>query len=83
MQEIIGALRTGAQSDYTDLTTVEALTANLKVNCIPANFAGMDCSDYDRFLEARRKLMAAKIHQWFDSIKYLISLMRSHQSHYQ
>ncbi len=68
MQEIIGALRTKAQSDYTDLTTVEALAANLKVNCIPENFAEMDCSDYDLFLEARRKLIAAKIHQWFDSI---------------
>ena len=68
MQEILGALRTGQTSAYTNLTTLDALQENFRINCIPDGFAEMDCSDYDHFLDCRRKLMAARIRSWFENL---------------
>ena len=68
MQEILGALRAGQTSAYTNLTSLDALQENLRINCIPDGFAEMDCSDYDRFLDCRRKLMAARIRSWFENL---------------
>ncbi len=68
MQEIIKALAEGAASPYTDLPDVGALRANLKTNCIPDGFAMMDSSGYEGFLDARRKLMAVKIRDWFTAL---------------
>lgn len=68
MQEILGTLRAGQASTYTNLTSIDALQANLKTNCIPDGFAEMDCSDYDRFLDGRRKLMSARIRSWFENL---------------
>jgi hypothetical protein len=42
--------------------------ANLAVNCIPANVTSMTVSDYEAFLLERRKLMAAKIKVYYQSI---------------
>ena len=37
-------------------------------NCIPLGFKNMTEPDYKDFLLARRKLMAKKIHTYFDSL---------------
>lgn len=44
------------------------LRKNLEQNCIPAGFENMEISDYDNFLESRRKLMAEKIHHYYFSL---------------
>ena len=41
------------------------LNENLKQNCIPEGFAHMDIKDYPAFLDARRKLMAQKIRDYY------------------
>jgi hypothetical protein len=46
----------------------EELHRNLMVNCIPSNVFSMEFDDYDRFLEERRKLMAAKIRRYYESL---------------
>lgn len=44
------------------------LHRNLSVNCIPADVFSMGIGDYDRFLEERRQLMAAKIHKYYEAL---------------
>ena len=44
------------------------LHRNLSVNCIPADVFNMGIGDYDRFLEERRQLMAAKIHKYYEAL---------------
>lgn len=44
------------------------LHRNLSVNCIPADVFNMGIGDYDRFLEERRQLMAAKIHRYYEAL---------------
>ncbi len=54
---------------YGDLENPEDLRTNLKDHCIP--FDGMDISifeDYNEFLRERRKLMAAKIRDYYQSL---------------
>lgn len=44
------------------------LHRNLSVNCIPEDVFSMGIGDYDRFLEERRQLMAAKIHKYYEAL---------------
>ena len=44
------------------------LHRNLEQNCIPAGFEEMEISDYNNFLEMRRKLMAEKIRNYYFSL---------------
>jgi len=44
------------------------LRENLKQNCIPEELFEMDVSQYEEFLEKRRKLMAQKIKQFYFSL---------------
>ncbi|MCD7804984.1 MAG: DUF262 domain-containing protein [Oscillospiraceae bacterium] len=53
---------------YGGIVDKEQLRTNLMQNCIPDGFEDMDISDYDAFLEARRKLMAEKIRQYYFSL---------------
>lgn len=46
----------------------EGLHRNLMINCIPSDVFSMEFDDYDRFLEERRKLMAAKIRRYYESL---------------
>ncbi len=57
------------EAKYGGIVDKEKLRQNLSDNCIPEEFIGMDVSDYTRFLEIRRKLMANKIHKFYDSLK--------------
>lgn len=54
---------------YGGITDIELLKQNLKENCIPDGFENMKFEDYDRFLQERRKLMAQKIRQYYQSLK--------------
>ena len=44
------------------------LFKNLKVNCIPYTIFNMQASDYETFLQERRKMMAKKIKNYYYSI---------------
>ncbi len=50
------------------IVDLEVLTKNLADNCIPDNVVEMDVSSYGAFLDARRKLMAAKIKRYYESL---------------
>ena len=44
------------------------LKSNLEENCIPANIFDMNVSDYDKFLQERRKLMATLIEKYYKGL---------------
>ena len=46
----------------------DQLMRNLEMNCIPYEIFQMDCSDYERFLQKRRLLMAQKIRKFYESL---------------
>lgn len=50
---------------YGGIVDEDELRRNLEQNCIPAGFEEMDISDYNNFLEMRRKLMAEKIRNYY------------------
>ncbi len=53
---------------YGDIDNKDALLRNLNINCIPLDIVSMDFSHYDEFLFERRKLMAAKIKDYYYSL---------------
>lgn len=50
------------------ISTQEELELNLKMNCIPTEIMEMTIQEYPTFLELRRKLMAAKIREYYFSL---------------
>jgi len=50
------------------ITDLEQLKANLAVNCIPFSVTEMEEDRYEEFLDARRKLMAEKIKNYYMSL---------------
>lgn len=50
---------------YGGITDMAELKANLAENCIPQSMLSGSVPDYDEFLEARRKLMATKLKEYF------------------
>lgn len=56
------------KSAYGNIKNSEDLTANMKGNCIPSGIETMTYVDYPTFLEERRKLMAEKIHKYYDAL---------------
>ncbi len=55
-------------SYFGDIMSLDELHANLAANCIPEDIFEMDASDYERFLDERRTLMAQKIKRYFFSL---------------
>lgn len=55
-------------SYFGDITSLDELHTNLAANCIPEDIFEMDASDYERFLDERRTLMAQKIKRYFFSL---------------
>ncbi len=47
------------------LETEQELLNNLKMNCVPIEIRQMNIEDYSAFLNSRRKLMAAKIKEYY------------------
>lgn len=50
------------------LSTQEELLANLQMNAVPADIMQMKIDDYNEFLTTRRKLMAIKIKEYYQSL---------------
>lgn len=50
------------------ITEIDILKDNLSANCIPYEVCEMDHANYESFLTARRKLMAQKIKQYYNSL---------------
>jgi hypothetical protein len=55
----------GGEKKYGGITNMEELRENLSQHCIPDHFLATLADDYDAFLEERRKLMAARISDYF------------------
>lgn len=53
---------------YGNITDIETLKENLRMNCIPDGIMTMTVDDYEQFLEKRRQLMAQKIKQYFEQL---------------
>ncbi|MGB9686971.1 MAG: GmrSD restriction endonuclease domain-containing protein, partial [Rectinema subterraneum] len=58
----------GGNLKYGGIASMEELQENLKMHCIPERIVDMDASRYNEFLEARRKLMAMKIKEYFSKL---------------
>jgi len=56
------------QLQYGGITNKEELLKNLENNAISKEIFEMDISDYEEFLEQRRKLMAKKIERYYKSL---------------
>jgi hypothetical protein len=55
-------------AQYGGITNEDQLLVNLESNAIPKEIFEMDISDYEEFLEQRRKLMAQKIEKYYKSL---------------
>ena len=56
------------KSAYGNINSIDELVANMKGNCIPDGIETMTYTDYSTFLEKRRKLMAEKIHKYYEAL---------------
>ena len=54
---------------YGGIVDKNELMQNLKANCVPEDFVNMDIKDFNKFLDMRRKLMALKIKEYYESLK--------------
>lgn len=50
------------------ISDIDVLKANLTANCIPFEVCGMDHANYEAFLAERRKRMAQKIKEYYNSL---------------
>lgn len=53
---------------YGGITDSADMRANLRMHCLPEALLDGAIPDYDSFLEQRRRLMALKIKQWFETL---------------
>jgi hypothetical protein len=53
---------------YGNITDLDELRENLRMNCIPDGMEKMSVEDYAAFLAERRKLMAQKIKVYFQGL---------------
>jgi hypothetical protein len=58
----------GGKKKYGGITDKEQLQANLQMNCIPDWILANEAPDYEKFLDERRHLMAAKLKAYFKSL---------------
>lgn len=58
----------GGAKRYGALDSIHALHSNLRGNCVPEVMWNGDAMEYDAFLEERRKLMAAKMKAYFQTL---------------
>jgi hypothetical protein len=56
----------GGPKRYGGITDSDSLYTNLQMHCIPDGVDVMTAADYDRFLQKRRELMAAKLKTYFE-----------------
>ncbi len=58
----------GGKLRYGGITQRSDLEENFRMNSIPEGIEELDASDYERFLDARRRLMALKIRDYFQQL---------------
>lgn len=58
----------GQENKYGAINTLDDLYKNMEENCIPRSFVDMTIDDYEEFLKERRKLMAQKLKQYYESL---------------
>lgn len=58
----------GGPKKYGAITDLDELKANLVENCIPLSMLSGSVLDYSDFLDERRRLMAAKVKTYFNSL---------------
>ena len=58
----------GGKRKYGGITHEADLRANLTMHCVPEEMLEGAIPDYDVFLEERRRLMALKIKEWFETL---------------
>ena len=56
------------QAQVGTITNRDQLFLNLRENCIPERIFDMTYENYPEFLLARRKMMAEKIHKYYDAL---------------
>lgn len=66
--ELINAQISRGENLVTGISTHEELHENLKANCVPAEIMQMTIENYPDFLTLRRKLMAAKMKEYYFSL---------------
>lgn len=70
-REYMGAVMeqtNGGELMYGGITDRNDLDENLRQSCIPNGFEKMEIDDYESFLKERRKLMAKKIKEYYNSL---------------
>lgn len=58
----------GVKKKIGGITDIIELKKNLAMHCVPDGIESMSVNEYDDFLEGRRKLMSAKIKNYFQSL---------------
>lgn len=58
----------GGARRYGGITDIAEMRANLRMSCLPETLLDGEIPDFGDFLEARRKLMAAKIKTYFEGL---------------
>lgn len=58
----------GGPLKYGAITDIDEMRKNFRLNCIPESMLDGDVPPYPEFLKARRKLMAARLRTWFNSL---------------
>ena len=66
--EIVKSQMQDKNQQVSGLATEQELLDNLAMNCIPTEIQEMSIADYNDFLILRRKLMAAKIKEYYHSL---------------
>ena len=58
----------GGELSYGAINDAKELASNLATSCIPEDLHEMGLDRYDEFLNARRKLMAAKLKDYYQTL---------------
>ena len=58
----------GKKNKYGAIEEIEDLYKNMEENCIPKSFVNMTIDNYEEFLKERRKLMAQKIKEYYNTL---------------
>ena len=58
----------GQENKYGAINNLDDLYKNMEENCIPRSFVDMTIDNYEEFLKERRKLMAQKLKQYYESL---------------
>lgn len=66
--EIVKLQMINNNQQISGLATEQQLLENLKMNCVPIEIQQMNIDDYNDFLTLRRKLMATKIKEYYQSL---------------